>query len=274
MKQMAGFLGLTLVCSMVFAQEDTNSVMEIDWQAGPVMGNMSTISTLEVPEGYIFTGPEGTEKVMESMGNLVNGSEIGMVYSLSNSWFAVFEFDPIGYVKDDEKDSLDAKAILKSLREGQVQANERRRAMQLSELEIDGWYKQPFYNEKTHNLEWCTQLRLKGSDEPFANHNIRILGRHGVTQITLVADLDQLDTAIPELADILNGYTYSAGGSYAEYRQGDKIAKYGLTALVAGGAAAVAVKSGLFKYIWKGLVIGAAAVGGFFKKMFGKKAEQ
>ena len=83
-------------------------------------------------------------------------------------------------------------------------------------------------------------------------------------------DIDELDTAIPELAELLESYEYAQGNRYAEYRKGDKVAKYGLTALVAGGAAAVALKSGFFKYIWKGLVIGAIAVSSFFKKMFKK----
>jgi uncharacterized membrane-anchored protein len=102
----------------------------------------------------------------------------------------------------------------------------------MTELEIDSWYRELFYNDATKNLEWCTQLRQKGETELLANHNTRILGRHGVTQITLVADLDQRETAIPELSDILKSYEYQAGERYAEYRQGDKIAKYGLAMIL------------------------------------------
>lgn len=266
MNCMAGILGLVLLAGAAFSQEAESPVAQVDWLEGPAVGRMSTIAEIKVPEGYVFTGPNGARTVMESMGNLVNGSEIGFISSTSNSWFAIFEFDDIGYVKDDEKDSLDADAIMKSLLEGQKQSNLQRREAQMTELEIDGWFKEPFYNDLTQNLEWCTQLHEKGTDQPFANHNIRILGRYGVTRITLVANIDQLGTAIPELSKILDDYKYTSGGQYAEYRKGDKIAKYGLTALVAGGAAAVALKSGLFKHLWKLLVVGGAAISGFFKK--------
>lgn len=271
MKAWLGLMGMFMIAGAVFAQDESSGEEQsFNWVPGPAKGDLSTVSTLDVPEGYVFLDEEEAGEYMGALGNLITGNEIGVLVSVSNSWLAVFEFDAIGYVKDDEKNDLDADGLMKSLRESQAAANTRLAQMGAPELEIDGWYKKPYYNEDTQNLEWCTQLREKGGEEPFANHNIRILGRYGVTEIVLVAGLDQLDSAIPELAAILENYEYKTGNRYAEFRKGDKIAKYGLTALVAGGAAAVAMKSGLLKHIWKLLVIGGAAVAGFFKKMFKK----
>ena len=56
----------------------------------------------------------------------------------------------------------------------------------------------------------------------------------------------------------------------AEFRAGDHIAEIGLSALIVGGAAAAAVKTGAFKWIGKGLVVLVAAIGGLFRKIFGK----
>lgn len=271
MNKWIGFMGVALFAGSVLAQDDAAPESSVQWVEGPSVGELSTISKLGIPEGYIFTGPEGTKEVMASMGNLITETEIGMIASESNSWIAVFEFDPCGFVKDDDKDELDAGALMKSLKESQEASNERRRQMQMGELFIDGWYREPFYNEATQNLEWCTQLRSSDSDEPFVNHNIRILGRYGVTRIVLVADIEELDTAIPELEEILKSYEYLQGQKYAEFTKGDKVAKYGLTALVAGGAAAVALKSGLLQKMFKPLIIGLAAAVGFFKKIFRKK---
>ncbi|MBN2684922.1 MAG: DUF2167 domain-containing protein, partial [Pontiellaceae bacterium] len=236
MKWLIGIMGSFAVCASVFAQDD-----EVEWLDGPATGRLSNIASMDVPQDYSFTGPEGTKIVMEELGNLISGNEIGMIYSQSNGWFAVFEFNPCGYVKDDEKSSLDADELMKRLRAGQKEANVRLRSLGRPELEIEGWYKKPYYNEVTHNLEWCTLIQRKGDSQLSANHNIRILGRRGVTEVVLVADPDLLDEAVPELASILNSYRYNPGEKYAEYRKGDKIAKYGLTALVAGGAAAVAL---------------------------------
>jgi len=44
---------------------------------------------------------------------------------------------------------------------------------------------------------------------------------------------------------MIGGFSYSSGYKYAEWRSGDKVAAYGLTALVAGGAGVALVKSGL-----------------------------
>ena len=60
--------------------------------------------------------------------------------------------------------------------------------------------------------------------------------------------------------------------------KGDRVAEYGLTALVAGGVGAAAVKSGLLGKIWKALVFAVLAVGAalkrFFASVFGSKAEK
>lgn len=54
------------------------------------------------------------------------------------------------------------------------------------------------------------------------------------------------------------------------------MATYGLAALVAGGAAAAVAKTGigkaLFKFIAVGVVALFAVVGGFFKRLFGRRA--
>lgn len=51
---------------------------------------------------------------------------------------------------------------------------------------------------------------------------------------------------IAEQEKILTGFRYVEGERYAEFREGDKVAQYGLTALVAGTGAFAAAKMGLF----------------------------
>jgi uncharacterized membrane-anchored protein len=46
---------------------------------------------------------------------------------------------------------------------------------------------------------------------------------------------------------LLQNYSFNEGEKYSEFRSGDKIAEYGLSALIVGGAAAAAVKTGAFK---------------------------
>jgi uncharacterized membrane-anchored protein len=76
----------------------------------------------------------------------------------------------------------------------------------------------------------------------------------------------------------MQGFSYTSGNRYAEFMKGDKVAGYGLTALIAGGAAAAAVKTGLFAKLfkviaaagaalWKFIVIAFAAIARFFKQI-------
>src|SRR5207248_1264155 len=58
---------------------------------------------------------------------------------------------------------------------------------------------------------------------------------------------------------ILKTLKQSAEAANADRRPGDKVAEYGLTGLIVGGAVAAAVKTGLLKGLWKFIVAGIAA---------------
>src|SRR6185503_7529679 len=238
---------------------------------------------IAVPKGYQFTGKEGTESLMKSMGNLTTGREAGFLAPESvfddkakHTWFVVFEFNPIGYVKDDEKNSIDAPKLLAQMQEGNKRSNEMRVKEGLPELELTGWAVPPHYDQETNNLEWGLMLKSKSGHQS-VNYEVRLLGRSGVMETTLVLAPDDLETALPQFRGLLKEYAFKSGQKYAEYRQGDQIAKYGLTALIAGGAVAGAAKLGLFKYLWKFIILFGVAVSSFFKKiwdkLFGKKTE-
>jgi uncharacterized membrane-anchored protein len=80
---------------------------------------------------------------------------------------------------------------------------------------------------------------------------------------------------------ILKGFAYSQGHKYSEWKSGDKIAKYGLSALVVGGAVGVAAKLGFLGKIaaslgklWKLVILGFAGLAAAIKGLiFGKKKE-
>lgn len=246
---------------------------QVKWQVGPSSAELGNMALIQVPEGYRFANAADTKTLMTAMGNPVDGTELGFLAPDDLAWFVLFEFDDIGYVPDEDKDDLDADAILDSIKEGNEHANTQRRANGWGEVRILGWQRAPYYDETTKNLEWA----IKGESEglPVTNFNTRILGREGVMKANLVIDPEQLDAALPTFKQLLTGYGFKAGHTYAEYKKGDKIAEYGLVGLVAGGAAAVAVKSGFFaKLFAKGgklIIVAIAAIGGLFAKLFGKK---
>lgn len=247
-------------------------VDNIKWQQGPSIGDLEGTAEVHVPAGFMFAGGDDTRVLMEAMQNPTSGQEMGFVAPTDFDWFVVFEFDDVGYVRDDEKHSLDADAMLTSIKQGNEAANKERLRRGWSTLTILGWEQEPRYNETTHNLEWA--IRGQSEGEIVVNYNTRLLGRNGVMRVTLVTDPEALSSVLPEFANLLEGFDFKMGQRYAEFRQGDKVAKYGLTGLVVGGASAVALKTGLFKWIWKGVVIGFLALVGFLKKLFGRKKPQ
>jgi uncharacterized membrane-anchored protein len=246
----------------------------VDWTKGPAKANLKTLAEVQVPEGFIFTGAKGTQKLLERMGNPTSGDELGFLAPTSLVWFVVFEFNDVGYVKDEDKDKLDADKLLESIKQGTEASNKDRARMGAPPMHITGWEIPPRYNEQTHNLEWA--IRGESEGNPIINYNTRLLGRKGVMEVSLVVEPQDFEATLPSYQSVLNDYNYKPGERYAEYHQGDKLAKYGLAALIAGGAAAVAVKTGLFAAIilflkkgWKLLVVGVAAIGAWFKRLLG-----
>ena len=250
-----------------------------EWIVGPTVVDLGkNLAQLSINEKYIFANSEDTKKLMEYMGNPLTNNEIGFLApnDETSNWFIVFEYLPIGYVRDDEKDSIDSDAILKSIRNGTEKANQIREKKGFSPLIIKGWHKKPYYDASTHNLTWTLLAEQEGAE--LVNHNVRVLGRHGYISVVLVTDVPTLSSCSAQLNEVVSNINYKKGKSYAEYVQGDKVAKYGLTALIAGGAAATAAKFGLFKFLakaWKVILIAVvgffAAVGKWIKSIFSRK---
>jgi len=256
-------------------KEALDQIEALGWKRDGV-GELQDRATIAIPQGFRFTSGPGTGKLLEIFGNLPSGRELGMLTTEGFGPWIIFEFADTGYVKDDEKDELDADSLLKTLREGQAYGNERRREMGLEELELVGWAVPPKYNIETNNLEWGTIVRsASGGDS--VNYNTRLLGRRGVMEVALVCSPDELEALLPQYQSILAGYDYVDGERYAEFRQGDRMAQYGLTALVAGGAAVAASKMGLFAKLGaffaklgKGAILLVIGVGVALKKLFGR----
>lgn len=242
---------------------------------------VGTMAEVKIPEGWRFTAGEGTRSMLRMYGNLPGTSELGMLTTEGEGPWVIFEFDDSGYVKDDEKDQLDADAMLESLKEGQKMANERRREMGMEELHLLGWAVPPRFNDQTKNLEWA--LRVGSPNGESINYSTRLLGRRGVMEVDLVCGPAEMQTLIPQYQSIIAGFNYVAGDTYAEYRSGDKVAKYGLTALVAGGVGMAAAKMGLFgklagvfAKLGKAAILVVVGIGvaikSLFSKLFGRKA--
>ncbi len=236
------------------ADEFRTKLRALNWVFGPHDVTVGGNSTLSLPEGYVYLDQANTTKFEELNENLSSGREV-LIAPKNLSWNAYLDFEGEGYVKDDEK--IDADKILKTLKESTEAANEQRRRRGWSELHVVGWNIPPAYNNTTKRLEWATLLRSQHGEG--TNFFTKILGRRGYTSVVLVARPEDTAAAVADVNRVLTAYRFNPGDTYAEWRPGDKVAEYGLTGLIVGGAVAAAVKTGLLKGLWKFVVAGLAA---------------
>ncbi len=256
----------------------------IQWESGPYTGRIGNHAEIKLPAGFAFTGTQGAQDLLEIYGNPPNSGILAAIVPEDEEadWTLVFQFDDIGYVDDSDRDALDADALIKAFRDGIPAGNRERRSMGLEELHGMDWQVPPFYDPQTNNLTWG--LKLDFASGSAINYDIRILGRRGVMQATLVGAPETYAAALPQVKTLLADFSYLSGNKYAEWSQGDKVAGVGLAGLVAGGGVVAAAKTGLLAKIGlilakggKGLIIGLivlfATLGSFFKRLiFGEAA--
>jgi uncharacterized membrane-anchored protein len=245
----------------------------LDWVKGPTTVTVEGNAKLTIPEQYVYLDARNTSKFLELQHNLGDGREV-MVAPRNLRWTAYLEFSDEGYVKDDEK--IDAPALLKTLKDNTESANAERERRGWGALHLVDWATAPVYNTTTKRLEWATIL--ESQDGRGVNFSTKILGRRGYTSVIMATDPANLSSAESSLDNVLTGYAFSPGETYADWRSGDKVAKYGLAALIVGGVAAVAAKKGLFSVLagflavaWKFIAAGAVAAVAWLRRLFAKK---
>jgi uncharacterized membrane-anchored protein len=231
----------------------------IQWQTGAGDGKLGTVATIKIPEHFRLAAGPGAAAWMELCQNPPNPNLLGVLMPEDNSdWFITFTYSDTGHVPDDDHAKLDADAILNHIRQGSVSGNEERRKRGWSTIEILGWLRPPAYDPVTKHLTWAVNASSDGVG--VCNYDMRLLGRTGVMQVTLVADPASTPELIPQANQLAAGCDFNSGSKYAEWHVGDKVAEYGLAGLITGGAAVAAAKTGLLSKLFVILAKGGKAI--------------
>lgn len=285
-------LGALLTAFTVAAQEQEQITAEeflasLNFQKGTIT-LPGGVATLQLPEGFHYLSPEDTERVLvTAWGNPPGNETLGMLVKApedvlaDESWAVVIAYEEDGYVSDEDADSIDYAQMLADMQESSREANASRVEAGYDEVELVGWAAPPRYDKAAKKLYWAKELRFGDIPVNTLNYNVRILGRKGVLVLNLVASMPQLqeiETVIPTVLEMTN---FNPGHRYSDFDPSiDKVAAYGIGALIAGK---VAAKAGLFaklgvlllalKKLWIVIIVG---VGAFFARLFrrGKSKEE
>ena len=236
---------------------------------------------LDLPEQFRYLDAGDSRKVLVDLwGNPPNTADgvIGMIIPAEfykdedHSWAATLSFLDSGYIKE-EAPNYDE--LLKQIQEAREEANTQRVKDGYLPLHIVGWAEPPHYDKDTKKLYWAKELQSGDNPRHGLNYDIRILGRRGAMQMSIVAGMDQLARINNLAPSLLSTVNFNAGHRYADFNpKTDKVAAFGLAGLIGGGL--LLVKAGGFKALLvallaakKFVVIGVVAVIGFFKRLFG-----
>jgi len=289
-------LCFALAPSLATAQQAPKSppvdpAKELDAAADAALAAMRTWPTdvrlrdqavLRLPAGYGYIPVAQSQRLLRATGNPPGSDLEGMVIDSARpfaGWFVVIRHVPSGYVKDDDARDWNADELLSSLREGTEEANKERRSRGFPEIEVVGWVERPAYDARTYRLVWSAETRGKGSasTERGVNYNTYALGREGYFSLNLVTDRTLIGGLKPRAAELLAALAYNEGKRYQDFNAStDRVAEFGLAALVAGAAAK---KLGLFALIgvflvkvWKIAVFALIAIAAGGLKLFRRKS--
>jgi uncharacterized membrane-anchored protein len=255
---------------------------ELHYQTGEIV-LPNKVATLHLNLDYRYLDPQETEKLLVAWGNPpdeAKGTEGAVVPSAvdpfeDQGWAVVLSYMDDGHVDDSDARKIDYKDLMSDMKKSTREDNDEREKAGYGKVELVGWATEPRYDGGTHKMYWAKELDFGGAQHTL-NYDVRVLGREGVLSMNAVGGMNQLNSIQRNMISLQGLADFNQGFRYDEYNKStDKLAAYGLGALVAGG---VAAKLGLFAKLGvlllaakKFIIMGVIAIGGLFAKLFKRK---
>lgn len=222
------------------------------------------LATLNVPDDFYFLNAKDSETVLVDLwGNIPDQDVLGMLFPSTYSpldadaWAVTIDYTEDGFVSDEDAADIDYGDLLRDMQKDTRNWNEDRVDAGYEAVELLGWAEPPHYDAASKKLYWAKELRFGDMQDTTLNYEIRALGRHGILSMTFIAATEQLDEINDNRDRVLAIAEFNEGNRYSDFDPSmDKVAAYGLGALVAGK---IAAKTGLIA----GLLIFAKKFGFF-----------
>ncbi|MCW8899100.1 MAG: DUF2167 domain-containing protein [Gammaproteobacteria bacterium] len=244
----------------------------------------NNVATLKVPETFYYLNPKDAEKILvEAWGNPPGAGQntLGMLFPNgttpfdNGSWGVTIEYEEDGYVSDENADEINYDDLLSQMKDDTSAASKQRVKQGYQPIELVGWAEKPFYDASSHKLHWAKEIKFGDNPVNTLNYNIRVLGRKGVLVLNFIAGMEQKAVIDSNIKTVLALAEFNQGSRYEDFNPDmDKVAAYGIGALVAGK---VIAKTGFLVaallFLKKFGIIILIVVGAFLKKLFGRKTE-
>jgi uncharacterized membrane-anchored protein len=257
----------------------------LHWQMNTV-SIASGIVNLNLNNNFKFLNSEQSNYVLHDLwGNPPRPDVLGMIFPASSgpfddsSYAFVITYDADGYVKDNDADKINYDDMFKDIKAQETQDNKTREKDGYQPIYMMGWAAQPYYDKQNKVLHWARELQFGSDSVHTLNYDVRVLGRKGILSLNAIASMSELALVKANINEVLKIPEFTPGNKYTDFNSStDKVAEYGIGALVAGG---ILAKTGFFAVIgkfllaaWKFIMIGLAALWGAIKKFFGSRKKK
>jgi uncharacterized membrane-anchored protein len=171
---------------------------------------------------------------------LMNGAESpaaeAVLRDRKDDVLVVYEFFGAGFVKADDWAGIDADALLESIGARTRAQNRERAERGLAPRTVTGWREPPEYAARYDVARWAIEFDAVG-DTALVARALK-LGRYGYQRFTWIGPVAEYSETDSLLDAALSGHAFREGGSYEDFRDGDKVAAHGLGALAAAAMGA------------------------------------
>jgi uncharacterized membrane-anchored protein len=229
-------------------------------------------SKLALPQGDIAVFGADAQRAYRALGNPAEraGMEGFVAGGPKHDQIVTFKSFDAGYIGLDDWSQLDPAELLALFKSNTETENQLRRQQGVTELHLRGWLQPPTLDRNTATVYWAILGDEDGQTAQTVNAVALRLGRSGYEELTWTGTQDQYQAPGNQLDAMLRAHSFAPGTTYADRISTDKMAGYGVAALVGTVLGAKVVKvaaagGGLAALGKLFPVLGAAIAGTFYK---------
>lgn len=234
-------------------------------KSGPIELPLAGQCVLNLPEGYLFIPRnESVGLIRTEMPHFDASALLGMIIDTNGDTQVMLQYLPVGHLDDKDLLKLNAKKLLKEIREASEARNEHNTDPGKAQLTVVGWAETPYYDRTAHTLALALQFHDQnarpGADDGIMYHALT-LGREGILWLLIPTNASSLPKDRTVIQELLGGLSFDPGKRYQDFNAAtDRHAELDTAKLIwnmDGVHAGVAAGLGLlFLKSWKFIIMG------------------